>query len=160
MRGWYRIAVQNPKGGRRAAGKQHSLSEKETEYKPGKEPYRQGKCNKEFQVYGLCLKQGERKGCLLEFIPKPCWSEEQAARNHEAKLRSKHPKGHKRGEVLNDGMAQLLHDRMHEAENEWMGRVDAIPNPWVHFEVIKETENQIEELNQAEYVKIFLTYGR
>ena len=54
--------MQEPESGRKTVGKQHLLFGRETEAEgeQREKPHRQGERNKEFQVSGLCIQQGER----------------------------------------------------------------------------------------------------
>ena len=70
-------------------------------------------------------------------------SEEQAARNHEAKPRSQCPEGHAGNKGLHDRMAELLRDSVPKDENAGMGRMAAAPDPGNHMEAMEETEKQI-----------------
>lgn len=109
--------------GGKAAGKQHPLSGRkaETEGEPGQKPYRQGECDEELQVFGLRIRQ--RKGWTVHSCPSqsPAESEEQAARNHEAKPWSQCPKGHAGNKGLHDRMVELLRDSVPKDENAGMG---------------------------------------
>ena len=157
-----RITVQKSESGGKAAGKQHPLSgrEAETEGEPGQKPYRQGECDEGLQVSGLCIRQ--RKGWTVHSCPSqsPAESEEQAARNHEAKPRSQRPKGHAGNKGLHDRMAELLRDSVPKDENAGMGRMAAAPNPCIHLEAMEETEDQTQEPHEARCAGILRTYGR
>ena len=154
--------MQKSESGGKAAGKQHPLSgrEAETEGEPGQKPYRQGECDEELQVSGLRIRQ--RKGWTVHSCPSqsPAESEEQAARNHEAKPRSQRPKGHAGNKGLHDGMAELLRDSVPKDENAGMGRMAAAPNPCIHLEAMEETEDQTQEPYEARCAGILRTYGR
>ena len=97
----------------------------------------QGECDEELQVSGLCIRQ--RKGWTVHSCPSqsPAESEEQAARNHEAKPRSQRPKGHAGNKGLHDRMAELLRDSVPKDENAGMGRMAAAPNPCKHLEAME-----------------------
>ena len=69
-------------------------------------------------------------------------SEEQAARNHEAKPRSQCPEGHAGNKGLHDRMAELLRDSVPKGENAGMGRMAAASNPRIHLETMEETKDQ------------------
>lgn len=160
--GRHRITVQKSESGGKAAGKQHPLSgrEAETEGEPGQKPYRQGECDGELQVSGLRIRQ--RKGWTVHSCPSqsPAESEEQAARNHQAKPRSQRPKGHAGNKGLHDRMAELLRDSVPKDENAGMGRMAAAPNPCIHLEAMEETEDQTQEPHKARCAGILRTYGR
>mgnify|MGYP000106734572 FL=1 len=115
---------------------------------------------KKLQVSGLRIRQ--RKGWTVHSCPSqsPAESEEQAARNHEAKPRSQRPKGHAGNKGLHDGMAELLRDSVPKDENAGMGRMAAAPNPCIHLEAMEETEDQTQEPHEARCAGILRTYGR
>lgn len=148
--------------GGKAAGKQHPLSGRkaETEGEPGQKPYRQGECDEELQVFGLRIRQ--RKGWTVHSCPSqsPAESEEQAARNHEAKPWSQCPKGHAGNKGLHDRMVELLRDSVPKDENAGMGRMAAAPNPCIHLEAMEETEDQTQEPHEARCAGMLRTYGR
>ena len=76
---------------------------------------------KKLQVSGLRIRQ--RKGWTVHSCPSqsPAESEEQAARNHEAKPWSQCPKGHAGNKGLHDRMVELLRDSVPKDENAGMG---------------------------------------
>lgn len=115
---------------------------------------------KKLQVSGLRIRQ--RKGWTVHSCPSqsPAESEEQAARNHEAKPRSQRPKGHAGNKGLHDRMAELLRDSVPKDENAGMGRMAAAPNPCKHLEAMEETEDQTQEPHEARCAGILRTYGR
>ena len=115
---------------------------------------------KKLQVSGLRIRQ--RKGWTVHSCPSqsPAESEEQAARNHEAKPRSQRPKGHAGNKGLHDRMAELLRDSVPKDENAGMGRMAAAPNPCIHLEAMEETEDQTQEPHEARCAGILRTYGR
>ena len=115
---------------------------------------------KKLQVSGLRIRQG--KGWTVHSCPSqsPAESEEQAARNHEAKPRSQRPKGHAGNKGLHDRMAELLRDSVPKDENAGMGRMAAAPNPCIHLEAMEETEDQTQEPHEARCAGILRTYGR
>ena len=115
---------------------------------------------KKLQVSGLRIRQ--RKGWTVHSCPSqsPAESEEQAARNHEAKPRSQRPKGHAGNKGLHDRMAELLRDSVPKDENAGMGRMAAAPNPCIHLEAVEETEDQTQEPHEARCAGILRTYGR
>ena len=115
---------------------------------------------KKLQVSGLRIRQG--KGWTVHSCPSqsPAESEEQAARNHEAKPRSQRPKGHAGNKGLHDRMAELLRDSVPKDENAGMGRMAAAPNPCIHLEAVEETEDQTQEPHEARCAGILRTYGR
>ena len=119
----------------------------------------QGECDEELQVSGLRIRQ--RKGWTVHSCPSqsPAESEEQAARNHEAKPRSQRPKGHAGNKGLHDRMAELLRDSVPKDENAGMGRMAAAPNPCIHLEAMEETEDQTQEPHEARCAGILRTYG-
>ena len=114
---------------------------------------------KKLQVSGLRIRQ--RKGWTVHSCPSqsPAESEEQAARNHEAKPRSQRPKGHAGNKGLHDRMAELLRDSVPKDENAGMGRMAAAPNPCIHLEAMEETEDQTQEPHEARCAGILRTYG-
>ena len=114
---------------------------------------------KKLQVSGLRIRQG--KGWTVHSCPSqsPAESEEQAARNHEAKPRSQRPKGHAGNKGLHDRMAELLRDSVPKDENAGMGRMAAAPNPCIHLEAVEETEDQTQEPHEARCAGILRTYG-
>ena len=114
---------------------------------------------KKLQVSGLRIRQ--RKGWTVHSCPSqsPAESEEQAARNHEAKPRSQRPKGHAGNKGLHDRMAELLRDSVPKDENAGMGRMAAAPNPCIHLEAVEETEDQTQEPHEARCAGILRTYG-
>ena len=114
---------------------------------------------KKLQVSGLRIRQG--KGWTVHSCPSqsPAESEEQAARNHEAKPRSQRPKGHAGNKGLHDRMAELLRDSVPKDENAGMGRMAAAPNPCIHLEAMEETEDQTQEPHEARCAGILRTYG-
>ena len=120
----------------------------------------QGECDEELQVSGLRIRQ--RKGWTVHSCPSqsPAESEEQAARNHEAKPRSQRPKGHAGNKGLHDRMAELLRDSVPKDENAGMGRMAAASNPCIHLEAMEETEDQTQEPHEARCAGILRTYGR
>ena len=115
---------------------------------------------KKLQVSGLRIRQ--RKGWTVHSCPSqsPAESEEQAARNHEAKPRSQRPKGHAGNKGLHDRMAELLRDSVPKDENAGMGRMAAAPNPCIHLEAMEETEDQTQEPHEARCAGMLRTYGR
>ena len=115
---------------------------------------------KKLQVSGLRIRQ--RKGWTVHSCPSqsPAESEEQAARNHEAKPRSQRPKGHAGNKGLHDRMAELLRDSVPKDENAGMGRMAAASNPCIHLEAMEETEDQTQEPHEARGAGILRTYGR
>ena len=115
---------------------------------------------KKLQVSGLRIRQ--RKGWTVHSCPSqsPAESEEQAARNHEAKPRSQRPKGHAGNKGLHDRMTELLRDSVPKDENAGMGRMAAAPNPCIHLEAMEETEDQTQEPHEARGAGILRTYGR
>ena len=115
---------------------------------------------KKLQVSGLRIRQ--RKGWTVHSCPSqsPAESEEQAARNHEAKPRSQRPKGHAGNKGLHDRMAELLRDSVPKDENAGMGRMAAAPNPCIHLEAMEETEDQTQEPHEARGAGILRIYGR
>ena len=115
---------------------------------------------KKLQVSGLRIRQ--RKGWTVHSCPSqsPAESEEQAARNHEAKPRSQRPKGHAGNKGLHDRMAELLRDSVPKDENAGMGRMAAASNPCIHLEAMEETEDQTQEPHEARCAGILRTYGR
>lgn len=115
---------------------------------------------KKLQVSGLRIRQ--RKGWTVHSCPSqsPAESEEQAARNHEAKPRSQRPKGHAGNKGLHDRMTELLRDSVPKDENAGMGRMAAAPNPCIHLEAMEETEDQTQEPHEARCAGILRTYGR
>ena len=120
----------------------------------------QGECDEELQVSRLRIRQ--RKGWTVHSCPSqsPAESEEQAARNHQAKPRSQRPKGHAGNKGLHDRMAELLRDSVPKDENAGMGRMAAAPNPCIHLEAMEETEDQTQEPHEARCAGILRTYGR
>ena len=56
-------------------------------------------------------------------------------------------------------MAELLWNRLTQAEAETMGRVAATPNPGIHLEAMEETENQAKEPDEAGRAGILRTNG-
>ena len=115
---------------------------------------------KKLQVSGLRIRQ--RKGWTVHSCSSQssAESEEQAARNHEAKPRSQRPKGHAGNKGLHDRMAELLRDSVPKDENAGMGRMAAAPNPCIHLEAMEETEDQTQEPHEARCAGILRTYGR
>ena len=115
---------------------------------------------KKLQVSGLRIRQ--RKGWTVHSCSSQssAESEEQAARNHEAKPRSQRPKGHAGNKGLHDRMAELLRDSVPKDENAGMGRMAAAPNPCIHLEAMEETEDQTQEPHEARGAGILRTYGR
>lgn len=115
---------------------------------------------KKLQVSGLRIRQ--RKGWTVHSCSSQssAESEEQAARNHEAKPRSQRPKGHAGNKGLHDRMAELLWDSVPKDENAGMGRMAAAPNPCIHLEAMEETEDQTQEPHEARCAGILRTYGR
>ena len=114
---------------------------------------------KKLQVSGLRIRQ--RKGWTVHSCSSQssAESEEQAARNHEAKPRSQRPKGHAGNKGLHDRMAELLRDSVPKDENAGMGRMAAAPNPCIHLEAVEETEDQTQEPHEARCAGILRTYG-
>ena len=114
---------------------------------------------KKLQVSGLRIRQ--RKGWTVHSCSSQssAESEEQAARNHEAKPRSQRPKGHAGNKGLHDRMAELLRDSVPKDENAGMGRMAAAPNPCKHLEAMEETEDQTQEPHEARCAGILRTYG-
>lgn len=115
---------------------------------------------KKLQVSGLRIRQ--RKGWTVHSCSSQssAESEEQAARNHEAKPRSQRPKGHAGNKGLHDRMAELLRGSVPKDENAGMGRMAAAPNPCIHLEAMEETEDQTQEPHEARCAGILRIYGR
>lgn len=115
---------------------------------------------KKLQVSGLRIRQG--KGWAVHSCPSQSLaeSEEQVARNHEAKPWSQCPKGHAGNKGLHDRMAELLRDSVPKDENAGMGRMAAAPNPCIHLEAMEETEDQTQEPHEARCAGILRIYGR
>ena len=137
--------MQKPTCSGKAAGKQHPVLGREAEIagESGKEPHCQGERNKDLQVSGLCVQQGQR-GAVHPNTPEiSAESQEQTAGADVQEPGKERPAGDEERKAVHDWMAELLWDSIHEEPNGRMERMASPKIPSVHLETMEEAKNQI-----------------